>query len=970
MSEFLPQILAAFITKSAAGVAKTTMRQLLLFAAAALSVVVGHLPAATLEEMWENPPREARLRAYWWWLNGNVTKEAITNDLEQMKAKGFGGAVLFDADGSSQDKNARVPAGPAFFSPQWRELFKHALREASRLGLEMSLNIQSGWNLGGPVVKVEDSAKKLVWSETNVKGSIAFAQVLPQPQDSQTWYRDLFVVALKVKPNPRPRPPIKNLAEKALIKGIGYSTPDTSFLLSDVPATAGDEDARPGEVLDLTSRLGADGLLRWNVPAGEWRILRFGCTVGDRARVSTSGDGWKGYALDVYDAGAFRRYWDAVVEPLIADAGPLAGETLKYLHTDSWEIGAVNWTPTLREEFRKRRGYDLLPWLPVMAGRIIESRDASNRFLFDLRKTLGDLAVDNHYKPFAEWAHGHKLEIHPESGGPHSSSFDAQRCLGINDAPMSEFWAWSPRHRVGDPARFFVKQPASAAHTNGQRLVLAEGFTTIGLYWQETLWDNLKPAFDKACTEGLNRLFWHVFVCSPKETGVPGQQYFAGTYLNPKVTWWSRSAPFFTYLNRCQMLLQRGLPVADALYYYGDNVPNFTQLRDSDPAKLGAGFDYDVIAEETLLTRVSARDGRLVRPDGMSYRVLVLPEHSAISLPVLRKVREWVAAGARVVGVLPSEASGLTDFATRDAEVKRLAAELWSDAKPQKVIVGKTAREVLLADGVLPDFEFEGGGKGADISYIHRRDGETEIYFVASRGERPESLRCTFRVSGKAPEIWNAVTGERRVAAAYEEKGGRVVLPLDFAPCGSWFVIFREPAAKHPADGATNSPSLAELHTLGGKWSVAFDEKWGGPAKATFDSLVSWPTRAEPGIQFYSGTATYQQKFDLPQPKDPTASIHLDLGRVREIAEVRLNGQSLGILWAPPFRVDISRVVKQTGNELEIDVVNFWPNRVIGDAMLPPAQRLTQTNIRKLTAKTPLVESGLLGPVRILERHR
>ena len=285
-------------------------------------------------------------------------------------------------------------------------------------------------------------------------------------------------------------------------------------------------------MLDLTAKLSKDGVLRWDVPAGTGR-LRLGCTIGDHSHVSTCSDGWQGYALDVLDAGAFHRYWDAVVEPLIADAGPLAGKTLKYLHTDSWEVEPLNWTPTLREEFRKRRGYDPLPFYPVLAGRIVDSRPVSNRFLDDFRKTIGDLAIDNHYRIFRDLAHKHGLQIHPESGGPHAVPIDAQRCLGMDDAPMSEFWAWSWTHRIGDTNRFFVKQPASAAHTYGHPLVVAEGFTDIGLHWQESLSENLKPSFDLALCEGMNLLVWHAFVCSPAEMGMPGQQYFAGTHFNP-----------------------------------------------------------------------------------------------------------------------------------------------------------------------------------------------------------------------------------------------------------------------------------------------------------------------------------------------------------------------------------------------------------------------------------------------------
>jgi hypothetical protein len=956
-----------------------------------------------LETGWANPPLPARLRAYWWWLNGNVTKDSITRDLEAMKAKGFGGAVIVDADGSSQDGNAEVPHGPTFFSPAWRELYKHTLREAHRLGLEMSLNIQSGWNLGGPMVTADDAAKKLVWSETKLTGPTNFSQVLPAPKSRDNYYRDVFVVAYRLRPDQAAHRPLENWREKALYKTLEpFSAPDSAPLFQEIPATPGEEDTRATDVFDLTDKLDASGKLNWNAPAGSWQELRFGCTVGDHSYVSTASEGWHGYAIDVFDAGAFQRYWNAVVEPLIADAGPLAGTTLKYLHTDSWEVEAVNWTPTLRAEFLKRRGYDLLPFMPVMAGRIVNSREASDRFLADYRKTLGDLAIDNHYRLFRDNAHKHGLEIHPESGGPHAVPIDAQRCLGWDDVPMSEFWSWSWTHRIGDANRYFVKQPASAAHTYGHRITQDEGFTTIGPHWQSRIWNNLKPSFDKALCEGMNRLVWHAFVCSPTNMGVPGQQYFAGTHFNPNVTWWDKSGPFLAYINRCQFLLQQGLFAADVCYYYGDNVPNFAQLKSSDPAHILPGYDYDVITEEALLTRMSVRAGRLVLPDGMSYRVLVLADRPSISLPVLRKVKELVAAGATVIGTKPVQPSGLKNFPESDAELARLTNELWGRGSRReeaqtsaveihlgkgRVISGKTAREVLLDDGVPPDFAVERRASARpgshieaelagtvpvaqlDIDYIHRTDGGTEIYFVANRSTNAVAVQCTFRVAAKAPEIWNAVSGEHHFTAAYTEKDGRTTVPLEFDPCGSTFVIFRAPAARHPAMATDNDLKLAPRGEISGPWTVHFDPKWGGPATTTFDQLVSWPTRTEPGIKYYSGTAIYEKTFDLPDTSLENKKIFLDLGDMCELAEVHLNGKNLGIAWTPPFRVDITGTVKPTGNQLEIQVVNFWPNRIIGDQFLPPDQRFTRTNIRKLTQKTPLMESGLLGPVQILEQR-
>jgi len=940
-----------------------------------LLLLAGTLAAAgpALDEGWTNPPGSARVRAYWWWLNGNVTKASITRDLEGMKAQGFGGAVLIDAGGASQEGNDPVPHGPTFFTPAWRELYRHALTEAARLGLEMDLNIQSGWNLGGPGVTADDAAKKYVWSEALVTGGAPVDLALPVPPHRENYYRDTILVAypLRTAGPETNHPPIKNWAQKALQKELlPFSAPDSAPLFEEFPATPGEADTRAGDVVDLTGRLDAAGVLHWNAPAGRWRILRFGDTVGDHSYVSTASDGWQGFALDVCDAGAFQRYWEAVVEPLLKDAGPLAGKTLKYLHTDSWEVEPLSWTPTLPAEFQRRRGYDPRPFLPVLTGRIVNSRDESDRFLHDYRQTIGDLTIDNHYRLFRDLAHKHNIGIHPESGGPHGVPIDAQRDLGWDDAPMSEFWGWSWTHRIGDENRFFIKQPASAAHTYGHPLVFGEGFTTIGPHWQETLWDNLKPAFDQALCEGLNMMVWHAFVCSPDATGMPGQQYFAGTHLNPKVTWWSRSAPFFSYLDRNQWMMQQGRFVADVAYYYGDHVPNFTQLKRSDPAHVLPGYDYDVITAEALIERAQARNGRIYLPDGMNYRLLVLPDRKLLSMPVLEKIKALVSDGATVIGPQPVRVETLANYPAADAALAVLAADVWAHPGAGRVIAGKTAREVLLADGVPPDCQFNDGAPDANFDYIHRQSDAADIYLVTSRTNVPVSATVTFRVAGKAPELWNAVTGAHSFAASYNETNGRTVVPLDFTPCGSWLVVFRAPAAGHPATASANQSVFKPVQSLAGPWRVKFDPRWGGPENAVFDELVSWTQRPEPGIKFYSGTATYENAFDWPATagnSDAPPRVWLDLGRVRELAEVRVNGRACGIVWSPPFRVDITGALKPGRNSLAVDVVNFWPNRIIGDAALPADQRLTRTNIRKLTATTPLIASGLFGPVQLLE---
>ena len=381
----------------------------------------------------------------------------------------------------------------------------------------------------------------------------------------------------------------------------------------------------------------------------------------------------------------------------------------------------------------------------------------------------------------------------------------------------------------------------------------------------------------------------------------------------------------------------------------------------------------------------------------MSYRVLVLPNRTGISLPVLRKLKELVKAGATVIGPKPTQTCTLTDYPQCDAKVARLANELWGEPSggasiqrrfgKGRVIYGETAREVLLADGVKPDFDYRAEEKPGTagpqlpapssqpstvLDYIHRAAGDTDIYFIANRLDRWEEANCTFRVSGKEPELWDPVSGVTRPAAVYSQADGRTTLPLHFAPYGSMFVVFRRPLA-HAASVASgrNFPVFSTAHQISGPWTVQFDPKWGGPASAEFDQLISWSRRPEEGIKYFSGTAIYRKTFDLPETlRQPGQRLTLDLGDVRNLAEVRLNGKNLGILWAVPFRVDVTDAIKPAGNSLEIEVVNFWPNRIIGDQFLPLDKRFTRTNIRKLTKATPLMDSGLLGPVRLLVEER
>jgi hypothetical protein len=931
-------------------------RTLLVLAALAAVVPFAHRAQGPqsdpLEAGFAAPPPEARLRCYWWWLNGNTNEAAITRDLEQMRAKGYGGALLVDADGSGQQGNRMVPAGPTFGSARWRELYRHALKEAARLSLEISLNVESGWNLGGPDVKPEQAAKLLTFSRAAVRGPGEIRRALAKPPAAIGFYRDIAVLAYPLRHGEAmPRRPIRQLALKTASRELGMSAPDTRPLLEDVASEPDEQDAQVGEVLDVSDKMTSDGAFAWQAPGGQWEILRVGY-MASGARVSTSSGAWQGLAIDYLDRAEFERYWRQNIEPLMADAKPYLGKTLRYLVTDSWELGGVNWTGKFRQEFRARRGYDPLPYLPVAAGRILDSRETSNRFLNDLRRTVADLVIDGHYRPFAEFAARYGLGIHPESGGPHGAPLDALETLGVSAFPQMEFWARAPTHRVSDAERFFVKQGSSAAHIYGKTLVAAEGMTSIGPQWEESIWQNLKPTFDQAVCEGLNRLVWHTFTSSPKEAGLPGQEYFAGTHLNPNVTWWNKAGPFLAYINRSQFLLQQGVPVSDVLYYYGDNVPNFVQYKGADPAKVYSSYDYDVIDEYALTHRTSVKGGRIVLPEGTSYELLVLPDRPSMSLKALRAVQTLVAGGAAVLGPKPERTTGIGD----DKELRAIADATWS-----KVHTGVTTYDVLRSRRVEPDFVgiFLPHNQGTELTeYVHRRAGDTDIYFV--RNTRPEAIsgEIQLRVTGKAPELWHPDSGLIEDAPAYRFVQSRTALPLALEPYGSVFVVFRRPAAGGKAEVPPPAAAPAPV-PVNGPWTVGFTPGWGAPAQVTFDKLLSWSDHPDPGIRYYSGTARYATRVDLTGKRDWT----LDLGEVREIAEVWLNGQPLGIVWKKPFTVKLGPAARAGSNQLEIEVVNLWPNRLIGDQQLPPEKRFTNTNITKFTANSPLMPSGLLGPV-------
>ncbi|MDR1381794.1 MAG: glycoside hydrolase [Tannerella sp.] len=940
---------------------------------------------ASLADNFKSPDALYGVDCWWWWLNGNVTREAITKDLEAMKSRNFYGAMIFDAGGHNQRGNRQVPDGPLFGSDEWVDLFVFALDEAKRLGLELGFNIQSGWNLGSPRVTPQYAAKQLVYSERKIGGGAAVNVTLETPHMHNGFYRDLAVLAIPLKSENLMDEGITFLPYKLGYHEMGGSAPDCRFLLDNARPDnrlAGQTTFRvkKDDIADVTRYMDAGGNLAWDVPDGEWSIMRIGYTCTD-AEISTSSNGWQGDVIDYMSRDAFDFYWNDVVEPILEASGEHVGTTLKYMETDSWECGGMNWTDSFREEFNAFRGYDPLGYLPVIGGYVVEDVNTSNAFLADFRKTIADLVAKNHYARFAELAHRHNMGIQPESAGPHAGPLDGIRNYGFSDIVMSEFWSPSP-HRPRPQDRFFVKQASSAAHIYGKRIVGAESFTTIGPHWNDELWHDQKSSFDHEVCAGLNRLYFHTFTCSPAEMGLPGQEYFAGTHVNPQVTWWNESGPFIDYLNRTQAIVQNGTFVADVLYYYGDHVPNVFPYKHSDPAGVMPGFDYDVTDGEILL-QLKVEDGRLTVPGGIGYRALVLPDHRTLSLDALKKVDELLRKGAHVIGYKPEHYVSLTGGGKAQEQFRELSDKIWGTDNAGKgertygrgvVAWGVSAREFLTDRGVGPDFAVEGSESKTDFDYIHYTIAGKDVYFVSNQTEERQKTACTFRVSGHRPELWDALTGDIREAKAFSQHDGFTSVPLTFEPYGAVFIVFNKPlSAGEQGTEDGNYPDYCPVKELAGPWTVGFDPQWGGPESVVFPELADWTEHADERIRYYSGTAVYSKTFTMDSAP---AKCFLQLENVKDvgIAAVKINGKDRGIVWTKPFRVDISGDLKAGENTLEIKVVNSWYNRVTGDEIAAGKKRYTLTNVVLQNnhlgvplEKVRLEPSGLIGPVRIME---
>jgi hypothetical protein len=731
------------------------------------------------------------------------------------------------------------------------------------------------------------------------------------------------------------------------------------------PPVPESEAVRKSDVIDLTPKMHPDGTLDWTPPAGRWIILRIGYSLTGHQNSPASPEA-TGLEVDKLNRGYVKAYFDHYLDLYKDATGGLMGKRgLGYVITDSWEAGTANWTDQMIAEFNKRRGYDMKPWLPALAGHIVESAEATDRFLWDFRRTLEDLVAECHYDQLTEILKARGMarysESHESGRAFIADGMEVKRSAAV---PMSAMWTAGPG-RANERYDADIRESASVAHLYGQNLVAAESLTANG---NAGAWafspETLKPTADREMSMGLNRFVIHTSVHQATDDKIPGLGLGPfGQWFNRHDTWAEQAKPWTTYLARSSYMLQQGKFVADIAYYYGED-SNITALFAGNPPPIPAGYAFDYVNSDALVKLMSVgANGNITAPSGMSYRILALdPNSQHMPLTVLRKIREMVAAGATVVGLKPSDSPSLHDD---QAEFKSIADQLWSGRTGKGKVIGSgTIADALTALKVVADLEYSKPQVDTELAFVHRRVSDGDVYWVSHRNARAEDVDATFPVTGKAPELWHADTGSVELAS-YRTVEGRTVVPLHLDANDAVFVVFRK-AATAPSR-TLPKPVETKLTTVEGAWDVAFQPNRGAPASASLPALASWHENSDPGVRYFSGTATYTKTVQAPADWFQTGGkLWLALGDVKNIADVTVNGKPLGILWKAPFRVDVTTALRPGANMLQIKVTNLWVNRLIGDQQPGVTTKYTYTAVQFYRADSPLLPSGLIGPVQLI----
>lgn len=940
-----------------------------------------------------SPPKESQAWTYWMWVNGNATKEGVQKDLEAMDEVGINGAIILDVDQQS-------PNGDILFGgKKWRQVFRHAAKTAERLGMSIGVNNGPGyWGTGGKWIEPELALQWVVCSETYVGGGQLWKGKLKKP-GAGTDYKDIAVIAvnridtmpanrytvddfiLKIRQNPGNQGRRRYAAAPYTLKQlkafsypgyIGYRGVSTGDLNKEIPH----EKVLPmSAIVDISDKMDKEGNISWEVPPGNWTIIRFGHQWSGSCVGPVVKD-VEGPEIDRLNPEALKRHFDSIIVPLKEWAN---SKSLSLIHTDSWEGGGMNWTPGFDSIFYQRRGYEILPWLPVFTGRIVSSLEETERFMYDLRKTISELFIQNYMEIYNRLLKEKGLKLSAECYTTPSSDMDASYHV---DVPMAEFWAKG----MGFNFVPTMKLMASSAQVRGRNIVAAEALTASRTERWLMHPAKMKTQIDEAFCHGINRMVFHRYTQQNFDYPGPGNQMNVwGCKYERTNTWWSFSKPWHTYISRCQYILQNSTAQADVLVILPEE-PGFL----FQGLKL-EGYDYTIISTNKV-NELRADDQGVHLPNRPPYKLVVLLSQKTMSVEMMAKIKDLVNDGAAILGDKPQWVYGLYDYKQREERLKLMADELWGDSsvmtsrKVGKGIVFSniSIEAALNRVGLSKDFESD-----QELNYIHVKDQEHDIYFLSNPLNKTFEAKCNFRMMGGGyVQLWNPETG-KRYKLDTRQLGTQSQARIPFTAEQSWFVIGGLP----DTDSLEEYPkkNIVQSFMIDGEWHLNFLDGLGAPEEMCIPSLMSWSMHEDKNIKYYSGKVSYKKDvFVAATNLNKKRQIYLDLGRVEVMAQLFINGEEVGIGWRNPFIFDITHYIKPGKNKLEIVVVNLWPNRLIGDEQYPddigydekgnlsswpkwlinnkkrPTSRQVFSARRQWNAEDELLPSGLLGPVRIL----
>jgi len=917
-----------------------------------------------------NPPDSTKPGVYWYFMDGNQNRDEMTADLEAMARVGIGKVVFLEV-------NIGVPRGPVnFMSDQWQDNFVHAVKTTKRLGMELILGTGPGWaGSGGPWVKPEDSMQHLVGATTKVSGPIKYKGKLAVPKPPkpnyfagmsdhwekvrEEWYEDVSVLAF-------PTPDDVKVIDKIDLKSLKETQPYSiwkhvpRYVKSEATYKKLNKESviNPNEIIDITDNMNKDGTLEWEVPDGNWTIMRFvSRTTGQTTRPApTPGHG---YETDKFNPKSFEKHWENFQQKLLDRIGSKeSGSSWTRIHLDSWEMSSQNWSRQFQEEFIERRGYDPKPFYPAYAGMVVESLEQTERFLWDLRKTAQELVIENYVNVIKAKSHEHNMKY---SNQPYDMNPAGNLDLGsVADIPSCEFWDYRNSDLVD--SLYSCIEATSIAHTMGKSEVPVEAFTSVIPNRFHAYPGQMKNQTDWALAFGVTNFIFHTFQHQPLgNDALPGMAMGPhGSNWHRHQNWWNMLPAYHDYISRSSYLLQQGVTVSDILYLTPEGVPHIfwppkDALSGKGLLKDKRGYGFDATSPRILINQATVQDGHIVFKNASRYKIMILPDSDTMTPETLEQIIYFVENGATIVGNPPFKSPSLSNYPNSDRRVIELATRLWGnlelpssltkrsfgkgtiywgqdiydkDDDSEEFYPSYSNTASLLKDiGVSEDFTVD----DASVRFTHRKTADRHIYFVSNTSNIPISVDADFRVSGLLPELWHPETGERSSLPNFNDNGKNTKIPLKFERNESYFVVFGNDQGDAPSYGV-NFPIFETIKIIDGSWSVNFDPSRGGPEEINFDTLIDWKDHPTKGVKYYSGIANYTKIFDLPEQTDLTANYMIDFGELYEMGNVTLNGIDLGIVWTSPWRVSTGGALKHKGNILTVEVANSWENRLIGDS--------------------------------------